>query len=144
MPRKYARLDARLLVWLSENRSEITTAKISGALKIKDTTVERHLSRKLSYLEDIGVITCEHRGTRRVCQVIKDPPKTMAKQPWRPRRVEPAKIIDLAKSKIKAVDSIAFEAAGGVIERLPTTWDQPTRQRQIGAMTFQDRITNLD
>lgn len=141
---KYQKLDNQLLSWLHDNRENITTASVALALGISCPTTERHISRRFTHLEDRGVLQCKLQGTMRICSVVKDPPESLAKERWRPKHNEPAKSQDPGQNFIKANDSTSFEAAGGIIERLPSTWDNPAPQRRIGAMTFQDQLTTLD
>ena len=142
MTRKYEKLDTKLLAWLGINRTGVSTSSAISALGISGKTAERHVSRQFTALQNKGVLVCELQGTTRVCKVIKDPPSTLSKERWRPKHEPKAQAA--AAPNITAVDSAAFEAAGGMIQKLPNNWDKPITQKALGAMTFSDYISSLD
>lgn len=138
---KYKKLDARVFKWLSKHRSDVTTTKVFKALRITDLVAQRHISRRFTQLEDRGVLSCTLKRTMRVCSVVKEVPKTLAKKKWapRPQAAPPPPI-----QSIPANDSLEFEQAGGRIEKLPTHWDKPCSQNPLGAFTFTDYINELE
>lgn len=139
MAPKYAHVDAALLTWLSNNREGVTTAGAVTALAITDPTTQRHVSRRFTQLEDRGVLRCTLDGTTRVCSVEKDPPETLARKRW--SQPHPGAPVPPGAS-IPAADSAAYEAAGGIIERLPSLFDRPARGSQpLGPHTLLDSLS---
>lgn len=144
MLRKYDQLDSQLFAWLRQIQgvSKATTSGAIEALSVTCSTAQRHISRRFSQLEDRGVLVCSLHGTTRICEVVKDPPETLAKERWKPKRS--AEPVSTKSPSIRAANSQEFEAAGGTIQRLPTYWDKPIAAKAIGAMTFQDFLSTLD
>lgn len=138
---KYKELDARVFKWLKRNRTGVTTLRIFKALRITDLTVQRHISRRFSQLEDRGVLVCTLQRTLRVCTVVKDPPKTLAKKKWR----HPAPPAPPAPSpSIPAANSHEFEQAGGIIQRLETKWGTRPPRTPLGRVTFLEMLHDLE
>lgn len=142
MSQKYEAFDQKLFAWLRDNRRDVTTAKANQALKAEDSTLQRHVSRRFTQLEDRGVLVCHLEGTTRVCTVQKDPPESLAKQRWRPpsNQQDP---LPPAHS-IEAADSIEFEARGGIIEKLPSQWDKKPSCNAVGIISFDHLLASLD
>ncbi|WP_199097283.1 hypothetical protein [Dyella sp. ASV21] len=128
MALKYDRLDAELFTWLRQNRRGVTTAKAINALGVKCTTAKRHVSRRFSQLEDRGVLVCDIQGTTRVCQVVTDPPATLAKQRVTTASAEPV------NQNIPASNADEFVALGGRIERIPAAWENPSLVARKGSL----------
>lgn len=142
MSLKYEAFDQKLFNWLSNNRTNVTTALASQALGASSTTLQRHISRRFSQLEDRGVLECRLEGTTRVCSVIKELPATLAKKRWRPAP-RPDTSPSPGKS-IPAQDSLEFEAGGGNVERLPTYWDRRPSCNAIGLVSIDHVLAALD
>ena len=160
MARKYDRIDERLLQWLRENPEGATTAAAIEALAVECGTTQRHISRRFSLLEDKGALVCKLHGTTRICSVqLERMPTALHKgglnnKSWRTRmraEIDDAQGVVAAPAlppssspSIRADNSIEFEAAGGHVERLPTSWDKPAPKRQLGPLTFLDYISELE
>lgn len=160
MTRKYDLIDERLLQWLRANPGQATTAAAIEALAVKCTTTQRHISRRFTLLEDKGAIVCELQGTTRVCTVQPDRlPAALHKgglnnRTWRERirgdidglHGQHAQHAPPTSSlpSIPAANSNEFEAAGGHVERLPTSWDKSAPRRQLGPITLLDHLSELD
>lgn len=140
---KYTDFDSKLFAWLANNREGATTAKAIEALGPLTSTEQRHVSRRFTQLEDRAVLSCELRGTTRVCTVQKDLPATLAKQRWRPANQANASPSSKAVS-IPATTSDEFQAAGGVIEKIPSHWDQKPTCNAVGILDFTHYLASLD
>lgn len=139
--RKYEEFDGRLFAWLHCNRTDVTTSLAIQALGSTGATLERHVSRRFTQLEDRGILKCTLKGTTRVCSVESDPPLTLASKPWRtPKPVDAPRL----PCSIPANDSNQFELAGGTIEKVESHWDKPLAAKAIGALTFTDYVNSLD
>jgi hypothetical protein len=128
MALKYEKLDAALFSWLRKHRRGITTASAIHALKVTCPTAKRHVSRRFSQLEDRGTLVCSLDGTTRVCRVEGAMPDTLAKQRAHIAAIAPA------NQNIHAADADEFVAAGGEIQRLPSAWDNPEKNRCRGSL----------
>ena len=153
MASKYARFDSNLFAWLRRLRDRdigVTTADAIKALGVTDKARQRHISRRFTQLEDRGVLKCTLHGTTRICTVVAEVPGSLAKRHWRSmihadvrntlsRKTAPLNQGASAPS-IPARNSAEFEAAGGVIERLPSHWDNaPRGSKPLGdSFTFDE------
>lgn len=135
MTHKYKSFDKKLFAAMNSQQKEITTQSLATALDVlKSKTHQRHITRRLSQLEQRGVISCRTHGMTRICEVTGELPEFFAKrQVWRnsihsevqqDMRNAEAKAAEI--KPIKASTSEEFLAAGGVINVLPTQWDNPT------------------
>lgn len=145
MSQKYAAFDQKLFAWLAENRTDVTTSLVNQELEADSTTLQRHVSRRFTQLEDRGVLKCRLEGTTRVCSVEKDLPTTLAKQRWRPgpgldSSLPPA----TPHVSIPARNSLEFEAAGGHVQRLTTHWDQKPSCNATGMLSIDSVLAALD
>lgn len=145
MPPKYAQIDQRFLDWLRSNRgrTDLTTAGCISDLAITCTTTQRHISRRFTFLEDRGILTCTLRGTTRICTVHPDKeiPSTMARQRWRPKNNSAIRELDAAalpkSTSIVAANSDEFLAAGGKIDTIPSNWNR----KPIGSLPLGDSFS---
>ena len=160
--RKYDQIDEDLLNWLRANPSNATTGAVIEALKITCGTTQRHISRRFTLLEDRQLIECTLRGTTRVCTVPvpEDLPEYLHKggsnnTTWRSKtsrdisdrkRGRPVKTIHQPPApSVQAETSEEFLAAGGVIEKLPSHWNEhKTTKLPLGPQTFFDQFNDLD
>lgn len=158
MTRKYDLIDEQLLQWLRENPQGATTSAIFKALNITCTTAQRHISRRVTNLSDRGILTCVMQGASRVCEVnVSQLPKVLHKggpnnKTWRsrisgdtqdtnPTTTAPS---SAQTASIPADNSLEFEAAGGIIQRLPCVWERPHSRRQMGPVTPLDHVLDSD
>jgi hypothetical protein len=152
---KYAKFDRKLFAWLRGIRATngiATTADAILALGVgKNPTLQRHVSRRFTQLEDRGVLVCTLRGTTRLCRIVAEIPDSLAKQPWRAgiskavsqhldatgKRSAP---VQASSCSIPAATSDEFLAKGGTIDRLPSHWDKPmTGSKPLGdSFSFDD------
>lgn len=142
---KYDKFDKELFSWLEKKKTGITTADAIESLGIqKDRTKQRHISRRFSQLEDRGIIKCDLKGTTRICKLVADLPKTMAKKviksPHLRTYPQPRPVHHCDRPSIPAADSQEFVANGGVIEVLPNTWDKP----RVGSKPMGPSIYDID
>lgn len=139
MAQKYAAFDQKLLGWLAANQKDVTTSQVNQALQADTTTLQRHVSRRFSQLEDRGVLVCRLEGTTRICQVVLPLPDNFNKK-------TPIRIIEppLPAVSIPAENSSEFEAAGGKIQRLPSTWDRRPTCNAVGLISIDHILAALD
>lgn len=137
MALKYDKLDTELFSWLRRQRWGATTAQAITALKVTHSTSRRHISRRFSQLEDRGTLLCELKGTARVCTVIGDLPETLAKTPHKNTAPKPL------NQDLLASNSEEFLAAGGVIEKLSSAWDDPEKNAPRGSAPLGESVYGL-
>lgn len=139
---KYAELDARVFRWLSAHRTDVSTAAVFKALRVTDPVQQRHIQRRFTQLEYKGVLICTLRRTERICRVVSDPPTTLARKKWAPKPA-PAPIVSNIPS-IPAENSTEFEQAGGIIERLQTSWGKRITRIPLGESVMFDLLNDPD
>ena len=138
MASKYRKLDQKLFAWLRDNRKNATTAGAMKALGITSKLEQRHISRRFTQLEDRSVLRCSLRGTTRVCAVVAEIPASLEKKRWRPGANLKAPPPSAGKP-IPAATSEEFLRQGGIIEKLPSRFDEPIRGSQpLGPSFFDD------
>lgn len=142
---KYAAFDKRLFAWLADNREEVTTSQVNEALGADSVTLQRHVSRRFTQLEDRGILSCRLEGTTRICTVQKDLPDTLAKKRWRPGPgPDPVIPTPVPHRSIEATTSDEFIAAGGVIDKLPCAWDRKPTCNAVGLVSIDHVLAALD
>ena len=128
--RSNAERDKKLLVWLSNNKTDVTTAKILANAGLDGPNKQQYVSKRISQLEDRCILQCVVSGGVRTCQVVRPLPDNLSQKRMSPSLSTP---VDMSKIKtIRANDSFEFEAAGGLIERLPNNWDHIPPTKTVG------------
>lgn len=131
---KYEKFDRKLLAWIAENQSDLTTNQAIADLNVTSKTLKRHVGKRFSQLRDWGYLESKQVVTAKVCWVVKPLPKTFSRPKWKATPITPSKP---SKALPTGATVEEFLANGGVIEVLPTQ-EKPRTSRPARGYYWED------